>query len=185
MGLIGQEKYLFPEEYLFPEGYTPSEAMKELYANLLESAENMKNPKWTIKMVDPSTGKPHNPHNGVEVSNMDSGQSWTAHDLEALISNIPKSHQSVLFVICDKVFASKTQERIQSLVGSLNRAPDYASGGTIKADVYTIVGLDDLRYKIYNGLLTNYENIEANGTISIPDVLELGKQRWTMAAFAV
>lgn len=117
---------------------------------------------------------------------MDSGQmSCKSQSLETLISNLPKSHQSVLFVICDKVFASKTQERIQSLVGSLNRVPDYATGGTIKADVYTIVSPKDGEYKIHHGLLTNYENIEANGTISIPDVLELGKQRWTMAAFAV
>jgi hypothetical protein len=159
------------------ESYTINdESCTALYNKLLNKVgvnTNMKNPKI---MVD----------HGVEVSNMDSGQiSWTGHDLEALISNIPKSHQSVLFVVCDKVFASKTQERIQSLVGSLNRVPDYASGGTIKADVYTIVALDDLRYKVYHGLLTNYDKIEANGTISIPDVLELCKQRWTMAAFAV
>jgi hypothetical protein len=174
--LIGQG------EYLFPEGYKPSQAMKELYANVLENAEAMKNPKWAIKMV----GDLGHPDNGVEVSNMDSGQmSWSGHDLATLIAKLPKSHQSVLFVICDKVFASKTQERIQSLVGSLNRVPDYASGGTIKADVYTIVSPEDGEYKIYHGLLTNYENIEANGTISIPDVLEPAKQRWTMAAFAV
>lgn len=174
--MIGEEKWLFPE------GYEPTQAMKELYANVLENAEGMKNPKWTVKMV--TTADP--PHNGVEVSNMDSGQmSCKSQSLETLISNLPKSHQSVLFVICDKVFASKTQERIQSLVGSLNRVPDYATGGTIKADVYTIVSPKDGEYKIHHGLLTNYENIEANGTISIPDVLELGKQRWTMAAFAV
>ena len=173
-------------EYLFPEGYKPSQAMIEIYGDLIQKAEDlaeMKNPKWTVKMVDHNIG---HPSSGVEVSNMDSGQmSWKSQSLETLISNLPKSHQSVLFVICDKVFASKTQERIQSLVGSLNRVPDYASGGTIKADVYTIVSPKDGEYKVYHGLLTNYDKIEANGTISIPDVLELCKQRWTMAAFAV
>lgn len=169
MGLIGQE------EYLFPEGYTPTHAMKELYNKLLNEAGvdiDMKNPKWTEYPVN--------------VSNLDSGQmTWESQDLETLISNLPKSHQSVLFVICDEVFASKTQERIQSLVGSLNRVPDYASGGTIKADVYTIISPLPSLYKIHHGLLTNYDNIEANGTISIRNVLSLAKQRWTMAAFAV
>ena len=168
-----------------PEDYAPSQAMKELYGDLIQKAEDlaeMKNPKWTVKMV--TTADP--PLGGVEVSNMDSGQmNWKGQNLETLISGLPKGHQSVLFVICDKVFASKTQERIQSLVGSLNRVPDYASGGTIKADVYTIVSPEDGEYKIYHSLLTDYENIEAHGTISIPDVLGTAKQRWTMAAFAV
>ena len=134
---------------------------------------------WTITNPDKS-------HNEIEVSNMDSDQiSWAGCDLEGLILNLPKNRQSVLFVICDKVFESKTQERIQSLVGSINRNPDYASGGTIKANVYTIVSPEDGLYTIYHNLLTNYENLEANGTISIPDVLKTAKQRWTMAAFAV
>lgn len=125
-------------------------------------------------------------HHTVQVSVMDSEQTnWHGEDLAMLVANIPKTHKSVLFVVCDKVFASKTQERIQSLVGSLNRSPDYSCGGTIKADIYTITSPEDGEYKIHHGLLTNYENIEANGTISIPDVLDTAKQRWTMAAFAV
>jgi hypothetical protein len=123
---------------------------------------------------------------GVSQSGMDEPvMNWKGSNLSILVSSLNKSHQSVLFVVCDKEFASKTQERIQSLVGSLNRSPDYGSGGTIKADVYTIVSPEEGFYTIYHGLLTDYENIEATGSISIPTVLISAKQRWTMAAFAV
>lgn len=166
----------------------PSEAQKEaqkeldfnLLKNLLKGTPSVKNQiEWVVDSANLN-------HHTMQVSIMDSEQTnWHGEDLAMLVANIPKTHQSVLFVVCDKVFASKTQERIQSLVGSLNRSPDYSGGGTIKADIYTITSPEDGEYKIHHGLLTNYENIEANGTISIPDVLDTAKQRWTMAAFAV
>jgi len=103
-------------------------------------------------------------------------------NLQQLVDSLNKNHQSVIFVVCDPVFMSKSQERIQSLVGSLNRTPDFANGGTIKVDVYTVSASDGV-YTARLGLMTDYESFTPEGTVPINELLAAARTRWSMATF--
>lgn len=107
---------------------------------------------------------------------------WNSPNLQQLVDSLNKNHQSVIFVVCDPVFMSKSQERIQSLVGSLNRTPDFANGGTIKVDVYTVSASDGV-YTARLGLMTDYESFTPEGTVPINELLAAARTRWSMATF--
>lgn len=51
---------------------------------------------------------------------------------------LSRNHQTALFVRSNPSDSAAVRNRAAGLVGSLNRDPNYADGGTIKADVYTV-----------------------------------------------
>jgi len=127
--------------------------------------------KFVIQKPDGTMGKMH-----------EGPPTWNSPNLQQLVDSLNKNHQSVIFVVCDPVFMSKSQERIQSLVGSLNRTPDFANGGTIKVDVYTVSASDGV-YTARLGLMTDYESFTPEGTVPINELLAAARTRWSMAAF--
>lgn len=54
------------------------------------------------------------------------------------MTTLNRSHQSVLFVRVTENDSDAYRNRANALVGSLNRSPDFADGGTIKVDVYSV-----------------------------------------------
>lgn len=54
------------------------------------------------------------------------------------MSTIKRSHQTAVFVRVTDRDSKAYRNRIDGLVGSLNRSPNYSEGGTIKADFYAV-----------------------------------------------
>lgn len=55
-------------------------------------------------------------------------------------NTLNRQHRTAVFVRRSADSANDYVERTAALVGSLNRPPDYVAGGTVKVDVYTVVG---------------------------------------------
>lgn len=79
-----------------------------------------------------------------------------------------KSHSTAVFIVHNHDYMTVSTERIYSLVGSLNRSPDYDAGGTIKADFFTVKSIYNGDVAIDNG----YDHSLSAGNLSIPEIHE-------------
>lgn len=80
-----------------------------------------------------------------------------------------RNHRTAVTVFTPDNPSDAYRERAAGLVGSLNRAPDYASGGTIKVDVYSV----DERGNVTKGL--NWPTATATSVITAEDLVAQAK----------
>ena len=64
--------------------------------------------------------------------------STTSNVIATLSSN--KSHQTAVFIRRTLTDSESYVERVATLVKSFNRPPNTSDGGTIKVDIYTVIG---------------------------------------------
>lgn len=109
--------------------------------------------------------------------------------IEGLIDQTLRTHQTVCFILVTDAYMSKSLERIQSLIGSLNRSPDVASGGTVKADFFVLKRTEKGNYTATRPNITNVETLlDVNpnyGSIDPDTVMQFAKNKWAMVLFAV